>query len=524
MASREEIMKLFKEYAPRIRKSIQMREDVSSKKIKTAIRSYAHDADIEKVLGMVNAAFFGSGSSGDLFTEDAYYFHFFDCDGAIHYDRVSRVEKSGKNHIRVYSKNGDDYKVFSPLGLDDYDALVEYLNKMIELVNMSSTVDERSILMAFTEEKFRELCRAGSYHDLIHLLKQEHVSPSKTLSEGDSLLRVAALENSRTDIFKALLDFGVDVNARNETGRTALTAAVGGKTEELAFTMTKFLIDSGANVNTKTTDDAATPLMFASQAPYKSVIRLLLENGADINETNDLGMSALMYAIANIDRARVGEGRGATPDTAKYLINNGANINITCGSTHMTPLMYSAITNLPEVAELLIACGANINIEDDDGYTAIYYAKQKKSYEIIRMLENPIPIIERKEKILGADIAGIVFGDISAAGIAYGLDKFNTPRGHGFAAERANHLYDKLTGHNAQIVGDDNAVNGADRLVDGVYIQSKYCASGGKCISECFDVLIKMVNSVITMLTAQLCKLKFLPICTMLLYSLCRSV
>ncbi|TGO02588.1 hypothetical protein PN36_22595 [Candidatus Thiomargarita nelsonii] len=60
-------------------------------------------------------------------------------------------------------------------------------------------------------------------------------------------------------------------------------------------------------------------------------------------------------------------------------------------------------------------------------------------------------------------------------------------RGHGFAAEKANHLNDVLSGKNAQIVGGNNAKNGADRLVDGVHIQTKYCASGSKCVSECFE-------------------------------------
>lgn len=60
-------------------------------------------------------------------------------------------------------------------------------------------------------------------------------------------------------------------------------------------------------------------------------------------------------------------------------------------------------------------------------------------------------------------------------------------RGHGFAAEKANHLYDKLHGENASIIGGDNAKNGADRLVNGIKIQTKYCNSGSKCISECFE-------------------------------------
>ena len=64
---------------------------------------------------------------------------------------------------------------------------------------------------------------------------------------------------------------------------------------------------------------------------------------------------------------------------------------------------------------------------------------------------------------------------------------FGAARGHGFAAERANHLYDELTGKDAQLIGGDNAKNGADRLVNGQLIQTKYCASGSKCIAETID-------------------------------------
>ncbi|WP_242850063.1 hypothetical protein [Clostridium polynesiense] len=88
---------------------------------------------------------------------------------------------------------------------------------------------------------------------------------------------------------------------------------------------------------------------------------------------------------------------------------------------------------------------------------------------------------------IGDIIAGMIYGNVSNASTIYGEDKFNTPRGHGFAAERANHLYDTIKGRNSKIVGDDNVKNGADRTVDGVNIQSKYCSSGSKCISECFE-------------------------------------
>lgn len=100
----------------------------------------------------------------------------------------------------------------------------------------------------------------------------------------------------------------------------------------------------------------------------------------------------------------------------------------------------------------------------------------------------------------GAKAAGVVYGNVSNASTIYGSDKFNTPRGHGFAAEQANHLYDKIShgdffGQNkVQMVGEDIdpntgriIKNGADRVVNGTNIQTKYCKTGGKCISECFE-------------------------------------
>lgn len=87
----------------------------------------------------------------------------------------------------------------------------------------------------------------------------------------------------------------------------------------------------------------------------------------------------------------------------------------------------------------------------------------------------------------GSIAGGVAAGAYGQVNKLYDEEKFHAAQGHGFAAERANTLYDKLTGHDAKIVGDDNVKNGADRIVDGVMIQSKYCQTGSKCIEECFD-------------------------------------
>ena len=60
-------------------------------------------------------------------------------------------------------------------------------------------------------------------------------------------------------------------------------------------------------------------------------------------------------------------------------------------------------------------------------------------------------------------------------------------QGHGFAAERANHRLDTLRGQNAELVGDNNAKDGADRIVGGQQIQTKYCSTGQRSVNAAFN-------------------------------------
>ena len=65
--------------------------------------------------------------------------------------------------------------------------------------------------------------------------------------------------------------------------------------------------------------------------------------------------------------------------------------------------------------------------------------------------------------------------------------KYHSKQGHGFAAEDANALYDKMHGKHVDKVGLDNSKNGADRIVNGVEIQTKYCANATKSVDAAFE-------------------------------------
>ena len=79
-----------------------------------------------------------------------------------------------------------------------------------------------------------------------------------------------------------------------------------------------------------------------------------------------------------------------------------------------------------------------------------------------------------------------IFADIEAV-IPETFAAVNIKSGHGQMAEEALTLLDKLSGKNAEVVGRNNKKNGADRIVNGVEIQTKYYSTGKECINACFD-------------------------------------
>jgi len=58
---------------------------------------------------------------------------------------------------------------------------------------------------------------------------------------------------------------------------------------------------------------------------------------------------------------------------------------------------------------------------------------------------------------------------------------------HGFLAEHANDMHDTLRGMSSEVIGTSNELNGPDRVVNGVFLQSKYYQSASKTVAAAFD-------------------------------------
>src|SRR5699024_279691 len=89
------------------------------------------------------------------------------------------------------------------------------------------------------------------------------------------------------------------MNARDIRGRTALAfAARYGHTG-----IVRLLLDNGANVNA--TNVNQTALSYAAEYGHDAIVKLLLDKGADIDATEAFGWTALLHATDNGHEAAV---------------------------------------------------------------------------------------------------------------------------------------------------------------------------------------------------------------------------
>lgn len=99
---------------------------------------------------------------------------------------------------------------------------------------------------------------------------------------------------------------------------------------------------------------------------------------------------------------------------------------------------------------------------------------------------------EDEPKYTVGEIGGYLVGNGKTIEKLYGDRKFGNPTGVGWAAENGNNLYDSLKGLNTSVVGDDNAKNGADRIIKNkngvnILIQDKYYSKATDTVRAAFD-------------------------------------
>jgi len=106
------------------------------------------------------------------------------------------------------------------------------------------------------------------------------------------------------------------------------------------------------------------------------LLMLLIDNGADIFEFDDEGVSIFDMAITYDDVGMV-----------KFLIEKGIDVNKTNRRSGFTSLMAAACYGRVEIAKILIEQGVNQNATDIKGFSAVDFARKMNKKSVLELLD-----------------------------------------------------------------------------------------------------------------------------------------
>jgi hypothetical protein len=151
------------------------------------------------------------------------------------------------------------------------------------------------VLDAKTQSKLIEIVFEAARHDDDKTIREylaEGFSPNVRNPRGDTLLIVAAYNDSPHIVATLLAHPQIEIEARNRMGLTAISAAAFKGFEEPL----RLLIQHGANVNAAN-GSRQTAIMFAALAGRTNAIKILLAAGADARQADSHGNTPLSLAI-----------------------------------------------------------------------------------------------------------------------------------------------------------------------------------------------------------------------------------
>ena len=208
---------------------------------------------------------------------------------------------------------------------------------------------------------------------LIYAVRSGHVkclqillaAGTHTCYRGDAI--IAASQLSRLPCMELLLKYEIPSDCIN---KVLHLVAGEGKTDSL-----KLLLQNGANSNA-TNEHAETPLMKAAVNGHVKSVEVLLHNGASVNTMDTYNCTSLHKAA---DWGRT--------DCCQLLIEAGANVNASTRiPSKLTALLIAADKGYSKCLSLLLTAGADVNKSDIYKRTPLSLAARYDHFACVSVL------------------------------------------------------------------------------------------------------------------------------------------
>lgn len=140
------------------------------------------------------------------------------------------------------------------------------------------------------------------------------------------------------------------------------------------LSVVRYLLDHGAQINALAGENWSTAMHWAASKGHIDAMALLVAFGADLAIRDQLGYTVLHVAAQNGQSLAV-----------VYLLALGVDVDER-DSFGRTSLLWTAFRGHLETAQVLLQEGANVDAMDNDGNTPLHWAISRGNFQISRLL------------------------------------------------------------------------------------------------------------------------------------------
>ncbi len=276
--------------------------------------------------------------------------------------------------------------------------LAEESSGLIRAVRQGRIAELQSLLRGSTDPNTRQADGATALHYAAHrddlqaasLLIEAGADTNAANQLGATPLWLAAV-NGSPEMIELLLQAGADPNVSLKLGETPLMAA----SRAGAPSALDRILANGAEVNAAEIERGQTALMWAVAQGHAEAARLLIANGADLHARTKVyyqleNTAGNTNSSGNFRMARGGStpllfvARNGDIATARVLLEAGANVNDTSAAGE-SALVMAAHSGHGPLAIYLLKQGADPNAAEA-GYTALHAAVLRSDHALVGAL------------------------------------------------------------------------------------------------------------------------------------------
>ena len=291
----------------------------------------------------------------------------------------SKYLKYKNKYLELKNQFGGNYRFFQAVR----DCNLEKIKEFFEL---EVKVDVN--LLCSNNDNYTALIIASSIGDqaleVVQYLisKGANVNNNTNYERNTALMQASKSDNPSSLIIQCLGENGANFDLEDRYCQTALMQAciIG----DNAKPVVEACIKAGANINYESMwGNTALSCASINVDPSLSIIQCLIDNGANINLQNKYHGDTTLMQFFNYPYL------SQKPQLSNliYLIENRANVNLQ-NTQGYTALMYASLygININEYIKVLIQAGAILDLQNNDGHSALYIAKENNNKDILFLL------------------------------------------------------------------------------------------------------------------------------------------